>query len=326
MAVYRKTVAKFAYSDSLVKDVDIGNTEFLRKLELEFNGTLTATGGTGDGSLKEDGLLKTIGKALDITANGSDKHVNTDAVGEYFRRAIMSGSPGVLVSTMPTGAAATSQRVHVVIDMDQLQTSAKFAGRVAAARLADLVLRLTTGVCETDMVTGGDRTETLTGTFEIVGVFDSDPRGYRGGGRRITKQRLPVTAANDRARITIPSGLLVGDVLLVVVDNGVRNNVLLDTLKFQIGERDVRFETSFEDLQSDNVERFGLELSSGAPPYTGIALVHFDEDGDMSPRKLFNTVGLRVEGGRLEMNVGSPTGTSYVDVYTYAVDPAGVGR
>ena len=109
--IVRKNVAKFAYSDSLQKDdIDLGNTEFLRKVDIEFNGTLTAAGGSADGSLKQDGLLRTALKSLIFTANGNDKFANTDGVGEYFRRAIMSGSPGVLVSTMPTGAASTSQR------------------------------------------------------------------------------------------------------------------------------------------------------------------------------------------------------------------------
>ena len=326
MAVIRKQVKVLTYADNLDEVVKLGNTEFLRKVEIEFAGTLTAAGGSSDGSLVEDGLLKTILKALTFTANGSDKFGETDGVGEYYRRAIMSGSPGVLVSTMPTGAASTSQRVHVVIDFDQIQTGASFAGRIAAARLASVDMRVQAGGVEANMVTGGDRTESMTGTYEIVATWDTDPRSYRGGGRRIAKQRLAVSAANTRAQVNVPSGLLVSNVLLVVVDNSGRNNALLTDIKAEIGERDVRFESTFLDTQSDNVEKFGLELSSGAPPYTGVALIHFDPDGDMSPRKLFNTVGLRVEGGRLVFNVGSPTGTAYIDVYVYGVDPKGVGR
>lgn len=326
MAVIRKQVKKLVWSDSLDEIVNLGNTEYLRNVSFEFAGTLTAAGGSSDGALKQDGLLKTVLKILTLTANGSDHFGLTDAVGEYFRRSIMSGSPGVLVSTMPTGAAATSQRFHVVIDFDQIQTAARFAGRIAAARLASLDLRVQSGAVETDMVTGGDRTESMTGTLEIVAVYDDSPRTYRGGGRRISKKRIPISAANDKTEVAIPSGLLVSDILLVTVDNSARASTLVTDVKAQLGERDVRFESTFLDVQSDNVEKFGLELSSGAPPYAGIALIHFDEDGDMSPAKLLNTVGLKVEGGKLVLNVGTPTGTAYVDVYIYAVDPAGVGR
>ena len=69
-----------------------------------------------------------------------------------------------------------------------------------------------------------------------------------------------------------------------------------------------------------------VPLFTPNPWESGTSVVHFDPDGDMSPRKLFNTVGLRVEGGRLVFNVGSPTGTAYIDVYVYGVDPKGVGR
>ena len=326
MAIFRKQLKVLTYADSLDQVVNLGNTEYLRKLEIEFAGTLTAAGGSSDGTLKEDGLLKTILKALTFTANGSDPFALPQGISEYYRRAIMSGSPGVLVSTMPTGAASTSQRAHVVVDFDQIQSAAKFAGRIAAARLGSLDLRLQAGAVETDMVTGGDRTESMTGTLTITAVFDSDPKAYRGGGKRIGYKRLQVTAADTAARVNLPSGQFIADILLYVVDNGVKANTLVTDVSVKVGERDERVKDTFLNLQSENVEKFGLELSSGAPPYTGIALIHFDEDGDMRPSKLLNTVGLRTEGAVLQLNVGAPTGTAYVDVFTYGVDPAGVGR
>lgn len=326
MAVYKKQLKVITFADALDEIVNIGNLDYLRNLSFEFAGTLTAAGGSSDGALQEDGLLRTVLNILTLTANGSDPFGLTDAIGEYYRRAIMSGSPGVLVSTMPTGAASTSQRFHVVVDFDQLQTAARFAGRIPARRLSSLDLRIQGGAVETNMVTGGDRTETMTGTLTIVALYDDSPRGYKGGGRRITKKRVALSAANDDYEVAIPSGLLVSDILLKVVDNSARDNALLTNLEVRIGDRDVRFKSTFLDTQSDNVEKFGLELSSGAPPYTGLALIHFDEDGDMSPSKLLNTVGLKVEGGKLIFKNGAPTGTAYVDVYVYAVDPAGVGR
>jgi hypothetical protein len=176
------------------------------------------------------------------------------------------------------------------------------------------------------MVTGGDRAESMTGLYTVTAVFDSNPAGYKGGARRIGKKRYPVTASNDKAVIALPIGQYIADILFVVVDNSARNNDLLTDFNIRLGERDERNKDTFLNQQSENVEKFGLELSSGAPPYAGVALVHFDEDGDMSPSKILNTLKSKVEGAQLEMNVGSPTGTAYVDVYTYGVDPKGIGR
>lgn len=326
MAIFRKQIKQKVYSDNFDEIFNLGNTEFLKKIEIEFAGILTAGAGTTDATLVQDGLLKTILKDITLTANGSDPFGNTDGVGEYFRRAVMSGSPGVLVSTIPTGAASTAQRVHVVLDMDQLQTAARFAGRVPAGRLSSLEMRIQAGAVETNMVTGGDRAESMTGLYTVTAVFDSNPAGYKGGARRIGKKRFPVTASNDRAVIALPIGQYIADILFVVVDNGVRDNSLLTDFNIRLGERDERNKDTFLNQQSENVEKFGLELSSGAPPYAGVALVHFDEDGDMSPAKILNTLKSKVEGAQLEMNVGAPTGTAYVDVYTFGVDPKGVGR
>lgn len=333
--IYKSRVSQFSYAELLTKDVNISNVEFLRKIEIEFNGTLTAAGGAADGALVQDGLLNTILKNILITANGSDPFVSTKGRNEYHRRAIKTGSPGVLVSVIPTGAASTSQRVHVVIDMDEIATAVKFAGRVNARRLTSLEMRVETGQVEVDMVTGGDRTETMTGTFEVYAVWDDggrravgaeDALRYRGGGRRIGQQRLTVAAANERAELFIPGGLLVPSLLFLVIDDSVRDSDLLKNVEVKVGENDILRNVSFEEIQSQNVERYGLELSAGAPPVTGVAILDFDLDGDLHPAKLLSTVGLRGNAAKVVLNVGSPTGTSYVDMIAYAIDPRGVGR
>lgn len=325
MAVYRKQLGKETFSNNKLVIVDIANTEYLKQIALEFNGTLTAAGGSSDATLVEDGLLKTVFKSILIQADGSDPVYNTRGVLDYFRRAIMSGSPGVLVSVIPTGAASTSQRVHVVLDMDTIMSAARFAGRIPAKLLNSLTLQIQMGDVETDMVTGGDRTESMTGTIEVVGGFDDSPRGFRGGARKASLNRYSIAAATDQARLPIPSGQVISQILLYCVDNSVRDAAILDVVKVLVGEKQVQVDTSFEDLQSDNVEFYGLELSSGAPPYTGVAVINFDVDGDMDPQKLLDTRGLKENAARLQMTVGSPTGTAYIDVLIVGVDLAGVG-
>jgi hypothetical protein len=333
--IFKSLLHRFAFSDNLVEDINVANVEFLRRIVFEFNGTLTAAGGTTDATLREDGLLNTVLKRLEMKADGSDPFVDSNGRAEYWRRAILSGSPGVLNSVIPTGAASTAQRVHVVLDMDEVASAARFAGRIDARRLSSLDLRVTAGAVEADMVTGGDRTETMTGTLEVYAVYDDgndeagarEGLGYKGGGRRIAQARHVVTAANQRAELPLPADLLIGKILLIAVDNGVRDNDILNDVTFKLGEREfVRADVTWEDLQSSNVEDYGLELAAGLPPYTGVAIVEFDMDGDMAPRKVLNTVGLRANAAKILLDVNAPTGTSYIDMFVYGLDTAGVGR
>jgi len=213
--IFRTPVANYSFSDNLREDIDIVDVMFLRALAFEFNGTLTAAGGAADGALVEDGLLKTILKSIQIRASGSDPFVDTIGLAEYFRRAILSGSPGVHVSVIPTGAASTAQRVHVVIDFDELASAAKFAGRIDLRKLSALTLRVLAGAVETDRVTGGDRVESMTGTMEVYAISDDGNReigkglGFRKGGRRVDTMSHTVVGATSHAELIIPSGLLI---------------------------------------------------------------------------------------------------------------------
>ncbi|GAG35569.1 unnamed protein product, partial [marine sediment metagenome] len=101
--IYRKLIDTLIFADGQQHEVVLDDLAYLRAIQIEFpNGVLTAAGGSADGALLEDGLLRTILKAIEFKADGQDQFVNTVGLAEYWRRAIMSGSPGVLVSTIPT--------------------------------------------------------------------------------------------------------------------------------------------------------------------------------------------------------------------------------
>jgi hypothetical protein len=333
--IFKTLMHQFVFGNNRVEDKDITDVEFLRRVEIDFVGTLTAVGGTTDATLLEDGLLKTLLKRIEFKADGSDPFGDTHGQAEYWRRAILSGSPGVLVSTMPVGAAATAQRVHVVIDMDELASAAKFAGRIDTRRLASLTMRITNGNTETDMVTGGDRVETLAGTLSVYAVYDdgnseagvAGTLGYMGGGRRIAQARHTIVAANNRAELPIPADMYIGKILFIAVNNNLRVDTILTNLTVKIGEKEyLRADVSWANLQNENVEDYGLQLVAGAPPYAGLAILDFDLDRDMKPSKILNTMGLRANAAKVLLTVGAPTGVSYVDMIVYGVDPRGIGR
>jgi hypothetical protein len=318
MSVRRVKVATQPYADSESKTHNLITLKKLKALVLNFVGTLTVAGGTTDGTLVQDGLIRTVLNTLKLILNGK-RPIEVDGVMPYWYRALLSGSEGTLVNPSVT-VGANACRFNVIIDMDQLRTAARALGRVDINAQDSAFLEVRHGIADGGIVTGGDRTETLTGTLEIIGVYDD--MNFAGGHRVMTTQRYPIVAASKDARIIIPSGQLIAGILLYAADNGARNNDIVTNVKAQIGEDNILRDLSWEALQDENVEAYGLTRVAGAPPYTGVAYINFDEDGDMDPAKVLNTLGLVSDAARLTLEVGTPTGQSYVDAMFVGISQA----
>jgi hypothetical protein len=315
MAIVRNRIKSYAYGDRKTEDVDLNAVNKLRRVILQFDGDLGVSGGTTDGTLVQDGLLQTVAKQLELIADGRTI-IDTDGRAEYFRRAILTGSPGMLVEPAVT-AGTNPTKFNAVVDMDTLVSAARFAGRINVDLLQTLILRVKSGEADGEVVTGGDRTEALSGTVDVIAEYDE--REFRGGHRKVSKGRLTESGATDDGRIIIPSGQLIEKILLVVVDNGARDNDLLTRVKAQIGESRILRDLSFDDIRAENIDDYGLELSSGDFPYDGLAVIDFDKDRNMNPEKLFDTRGLKSNIARLTLEKGAGTGTSYVEAIFYGV-------
>ena len=305
------------------KIVDVRNVHKLAAIALLAVGTLTVSGGTTDGAMAEDGILKTLFKNLRLETGGHP-FVHTHGQAEYFRRAIQSGSAGVLVAPATPTAGAHAVKAYVVIDLDQAarNTLAHDRGRLNADVLHDLDLVMEFGNVEGDMVTGGDRAESFAGTVEIVPMhFGTE---WRAGHRVISRRRVDVTGAGDDMRIDLPSKQMISHILLIAVDNGVRSNSLVTRVRAFIGDEDKRVDSSWNDLQADNVEAFGIPTVSGDTPYTGLALINFDALGDMDPGKLFDLTARKEKAGKIVIENGAPTGVSYVEAITYGIKKSAI--
>lgn len=309
MALFRKRFREVPYKDNNIEDIDLRTVRKLRTIVLLFVGTLVISGGTTDGTLVEDGVLKTLFKKLELIGNGKTFY-DTVGVSEYFRRAIMTGSAGVLVPPADASVGSHPIKAYVALDLDQVQAGfniAKFAGRLNVDLLDSLNLRIESGEADGGIVTGGDRPETVNGTYEVVAVHSE--KGWRGGHRQVSRHRVEITGSSDDTRITLPSGILVSNILLRAVRNDLRDNTFIERVKVQIGEDDIRRDISWEELQGENVEEFGLETVGGAPPYDGLAVANFNVDGDMDPKALLDLRGLKDRSARIVLENGSPSGS-----------------
>lgn len=328
--IFDKRIDLLSYVSRREYETELEDTGYLKSLMFRFTGNLQATGGSTDATIQQDGLLRSILNRIEVIADGDDSFVQSRGYGNYFLRAVMSGSPGVL-RTAAVGAGAHPMAFFVVVDMDQLQ-GPKWAGRIPAKNLTKIKVRTIMGDMAADLITGGDRTYALTGNLEVIALYDSAPpklgrQGVVAPARRIGVIRQEFTAANPELRITLPPSLWYPQFLLYAVDNAVRDNDIIQRVTVKLGENVIQYDKSWDALQSDNVETFGLELdANGEPPYAGIGVIDFDVDRDADPAKILNTRGLRDNSARLYLDVASPTGTSYVDIFYNALDPSGVGR
>lgn len=317
MSLMQKRFKLETYVDDTTVDVDLRTVRKLRSVIVSFIGSLAIAGGAADGTLVEDGVFKTVFKKMELIGNGKTFY-DTVGLSEYWRRAIMTGSAGVLVEPGVT-VGAHVVKAFLALDLDQIQrfNLARFAGRLNVDLLDSLNLRIDSGTADGELITGGDRTETLTGTYEIIA--DHVEQEWRGGHRQASRHRADIVGSSTDLRITLPSGLMVSHILLRSIDNSVRDNDILERVKVQIGEDDIRIDQSYEALRADNVEDFGLETVSGDAPYDGLAVINFNKDGDMDPKKLLDLRGLKDRTGRITMEVGAPTGSSFIEATVYGV-------
>lgn len=317
MAIRRNRIAVFAYADGKSETFNLITLKKLKRLVLSFSGTLTVAGGTTDGTLVEDGLLRTVLSILRVAVN-SRRPIDVQGQLPYWFRSVLTGSTGVLVNPAVT-VGANPCRFNVSVDMDTLRSAARIAGRINMDIQQSSFLELETGQAEGGIVTGGDRAEVLTGNLEIIGEY-SDTE-WSGGHRAYSRNRYVVAGASQDARIVIPSGQLIGGILLYAVDNGLKNDAIVNRVKVQVGEDDIRRDMSWAAIQEQNVEEYGLELVAGAPPYAGIAYINLDTEGDMAPGKVLDTRRLVSNAARVTLDVNAPTGVSYVDVLFVGVSP-----
>lgn len=310
MAVRRNRIKIQPYLDGDSKTHNLITLKKLKAIVLSFVGVLTVTGGTTNGTLVQDGLLRTVLNILRMSVNGR-RPIDVDGVLPYWYRAVLSGSAGVLQNPAVT-VGANACRFNVVLDMDQLRTAVRAAGRMNMDIQDQSFLEIQTGAAEGGIVAGGDRVEVLTGNLEIIGLYDDTE--YRGGHRMLSKDRYVISGATQDGRIIIPSGQLLAGILLIATDDGVRDQAIVNRIKIQVGEDDIRRDVSWQALQESNVEDYGLELVSGLPPYAGVAYINLDPDGDMNPAKILDTRKLVSNSARLTLDVNAPTGVSHVDV------------
>lgn len=316
MKIVRRKLGTITYAGSSVLRFAGGlpRQHVMQRVGIQFDGTLTVAGGSVNGTIVQDGLLDVAFSRIELKANGGESIKVTKGKLNYFRNQFYTGSPDVLVNPAVTAGANTCKAV-VYLDMEMLRSVMDKAALLDTRRLSGLDLEITTGAATSGVVTGGDRTETLTGTYtvfaeEIVGAAGE----FHTNLDKLYTLDLTGGAAGTH-KIELNRGDALRSMLLLVRDNSARDNALVTNVKLVLDGVDIRVDKPFSVIQSENVREFGVELSSGAHPVTGVAIIDLDDDGRMA--NIIDTYSAsKVE---LELTVGSITGTAGVDVLSQEI-------
>lgn len=276
-------------------------------------------GADSSGTMLADGLLNTAVKEIIIRANGR-KIIEAPGRAFYKMRALLTGSPGILVSPS-TITSATVHKTMIVIDMDTVRSQLARAGRLPAREMDSLVMTIVPGAGQTDMTSGGDGGGTLSGEWHVYAEGLESPRdgdGAHVGYRYVETDRVDVSAATPNNIIYLPTGRRIQRILLECFDDSALSSALITDLAVRVGSSDRRNEATFLDLQADNVELFGLETDSGGEfALPGYALIEFAREG--SPADWMDTRRLKAKSARIQFTSISPTGSAWVNATIFSI-------
>lgn len=308
--IRERAVGTLVFADSSVLKLELPRQNVIRRIGINFEGTLTVAGGTTDGTLVEDGILNLL-RRIELKANGSDTLKSVNAKTLFFKAQFEDGSSDVLVQPAVTVGANTF-RVQLYLDMLLKNTVRDTVALLDARRLTGFDLFITTGDGSNgDIVSGGDRAEVTTGTIqvtleEIVGVVGE----FHANVETLFELDLTGQAASTKRIIKLTRGDLYKTLAILVRDNAVRDNAFVINVKLIVDGTNVLVDLPWNDLQNRNVQFYGVERVSGASPVTGFAIIEFDREHELI--SLIDT--LNVADFDLEFEHGSPTSTADITV------------
>jgi len=317
----KRVVSTKAFTDSTPIVDDLKDLAFLRALQFNFEGTYTVSGGSTDGTLVQDALLDTVLKNIRIELGGKQK-INTKGKLEFYRRQLESGSAGVLVNPA-VGVAANPCRVNVMVDLVPLNVrdalKDQFMWNCPKAKNVHFEVDCGDG-SNGDMITGGDRTEVLTGTLRVIAheLVPTSGETYGEGQISVANQQAfekTITAAQWH-EFEMLSGYYYKRWVILVRDNSVRANTLVTDVELKYRGELLPVAATFRALQADNVEEYGVEPSSGDAPVTGLLIVEADPERTM--RGALSTKN--GEDLKLRLETGAPTGTAQILVNAQAIE------
>lgn len=292
-------------SDPLLVNVADPITELRLRLTGELNVTVTV-------ALNEDAIQRIV-RRIQVTKGGVPIKIigNNGVTGAAFRimnpynRFIFGSAPELVQPALVAGVNAFSATVQIPFTLPRklYRGLGRGLGRFASMLLPggeEVRLTVDWGAVA-DIVSSG--TATLQNVqIEVVAVTNNTFNVRRNPPRNFLKevtQVLDITAgANTDEPLTLNRNGALPFMFMFNLDNGLRNNSVLNRLRFLQNASGILIDQSFQALRQNGVDLFNLQ---GATLLDGTAMVVFDRDGrltgalDLDNPQVFNSFRVNVD-------------------------------
>lgn len=321
MLVTREVGTMAFASNSKVK-LEIPVDSPVERIGIEMIGTVTCSGtSTTPGALNEDGILNLLSNVI-LKENGSEGIAEIPGPALYHIARLMGGSPDVLVQPA-LAAGANSFRVMfwlpAVLLRSLISKATTLRVRPNGQRPGSLYLDIQCGDATGATTTKDDLVNAAStwtrATVATLTIHVEEHQGIPGEyHRKITNSIHKDLSSASAGEIRIPliQGNVLRRVVLLVRDNSLRDDALVNTVELKANNNITLLSLPFTQLQSENCNRYGCELSSGLPPVTGLAVIDRDYDGLMG--QVIDTSTLSIL--EVVLDIDAPTGTASVEVIT----------
>jgi hypothetical protein len=302
--------------------ISIPRNYAIRNLALKLKGSITISGGTTSGIVKDSSPLQLLTN-LRVRRDGKDTLISIPAVYLHRLNQILYGTRPQITSLANGDAQSdTAVSAGIIIPFENLRGVKPFDTLLKGAGLSSLDLLLDVASSASVLVQGGDRTIAVGSTPFTLDVMSIEEIGVNnfifGDIRTYLAHKVSVSGASDSFQIKpIAVGNRYKGFLLVVEDDSALSNSIIDHIKLKSGS-EVFVDANAESLQWRSKTEYQLESLP-----TGYYYINLMPDGMLN-----QTLDVGPKSGRetleFDLKVNAPGGTCYIYVIALEYIPAAV--
>lgn len=304
--------------------IEIPKNYALRSLVLKLKGSVTLSGGSASGAVKDAAPLQLL-TSVEVKRNGNDTIFSMPAARLYRLNQILRGvAPALTAPADGAIQANTAVEGTIIIPFENMGgRNGEFETLLKAAGLSSLTLKVNVASTVKAMFdANNDRTGTVgttTFTLDVLAIEEKNVNQFVFDDLRTSLlSRQEITGASDNFQIrNLPIGNKYKGFFIVIEDDEALSDSVLTNIKLHSGNR-IHVEANAETLKYKEAYARGM---SALP----VGCYYIDT---MPGKSLKYTLDVRPQSGNQSLEITSkvaaPSGTCYMEVYGIEHVPAQV--
>jgi hypothetical protein len=288
-------------------DFDVQKTRLYMRLLGNISGAITPN----PNGLKAANYIEVLTMNLD----GTTVHFSGSGV-DYFRKNKYAYGTGP-INTLTTATTGTGVEIGVLdisldsmIDVNNSEDYTSIINLFKKSSSLTLTVKFATAAAlgNTITITGGE----LVATIKQADLTPKEVKMLSTPHLQLydSIQEKPAAAATAFSFVfdNIPTGKMIKQIAIAVIDNGVPSDTLVTGMQMTVGGNPIKTWGFLQSKNSDKYE-YGVETLE-----TGYTILDFEDIGGLDLR------GVDVKSAKLGFNVGSPTGTANIRLHITEVE------